>query len=210
MNIRQFRPIFFETDLFNYLSAITLVVCLSNFASHSAQAGIVDLTLFGETTGATNENAFGLSSGDQVGLKATFDYSVLSGSGLEAISFAQGTGNNLSLFMGDLTFTSNNSIGFGLGFPMISFFDGVFTGIDYFAFSGLGGSPALLFSHDYNWLGLNFDNTTASLQGATGHWDPTSQKIATADIPEPGPLVLAGIGLIGAWVASKRRKTLNT
>lgn len=207
MNIRQFCPIFFETDLFNHLTAITLIACISCFASNSVQAGIVDLTVFGETTGASNQNAFGLSAGDQVSIKATFDYSVLSGTGIESISFGQGTGNTLSLLMGDLTFNSNSPVGFGLSFPMISFFDGIFTGIDYFSFSSLNGTPAVLFSHEHEWFNFYADKTGAP-QGVNGDWDPSTQKIASADIPEPGPLALAGLGLLGAWVASRRRKTL--
>lgn len=181
--------------------------------SHGAQAGMVDLTLFGETTSASYGNSFGLDAGDQVSLKATFDYSVISGSGLESVGFGMDSGNSLSLFMGDLTFKADNS----LGFPLISFIDGIFSGIDYFSYSGENGAPENLFSHGTHWASIGTINNNNSLQSASmsqawvsGIWDDNTLSITeTPDIPEPGPLALAGIGLLGAWIASRRRKTFS-
>ncbi len=174
-----------------------------------AYAGIVDLTLFGETTSASNANDFGLNVGDQVSLKATFDYSVLSNSGHESIGFSEGSGNNLSLFMGDLTFVADNDIDFFAGYPLINFIDGIFSGIDYLAYSGSNGAPAELnIEGGLDW----YSNLSkgGSQQWVTGIWDDDTLSITnTPDIPEPGPLALAGIGLLGAWIASRRRKTLS-
>jgi len=181
--------------------------------SNSAQAGMVDLTLFGETTSASSENSFGLDAGDQVSLKATFDYSVINGSGLESVGFGLDSGNSLSLFMGDLTFDKD----FSLSFPLINFVDGIFSGIDYFAYSDENGAPANLFSHGTNWASFGTGNNNNQLQAAsnsqqwvTGIWDDDTLSITeTPNIPEPAPLALAAIGLLGAWIASHRRKSLS-
>ncbi|MEE9413331.1 MAG: PEP-CTERM sorting domain-containing protein [Methylococcales bacterium] len=182
-----------------------------------AQAGIVDLTLFGETESASEINDFGLSIGDQVSLKATFDYSILTGMGNESISFSGDSGNTLSFFMGDLIFAADNFANFSLGYPTINFIDGIFSGIDYFAFSGVNGAPENLFSYGNTWASISTGNSNSQLLSAqgsdkwvTGIWDVATLEISnTPDIPEPGPLALAGIGLLGAWIASRRKKTLT-
>jgi hypothetical protein len=198
MHFRQVYRVFLTTSIF-----------MLTMAGSIAQAGIVDLTLFGETTSASDINDFGLNVGDQVSLKATFDYSVLSGLGSESINFSQGSGNSLSLFMGDLTFVADNDIDFFAGYPLINFFDGIFSGIDYVAYSGTNGAPAdLNIEGDTNWYSES--QSGRSQQWVTGIWDDDTLSITgTPDIPEPGPLALVGIGLLGAWVASRRRKTLS-
>ena len=198
MHFRQVYSIFLTTSIFMLTIAGSIV-----------QAGVVDLTLFGETTSASDVNDFGLTVGDQVSLKATFDYSVLSGSGSESIDFSESSGNSLSLFMGDLTFVADNDIDFFAGYPLINFFDGIFSGIDYLAYSGTNDAPTdLSIEGDTNW---NSEPQSArSQQWVTGFWDDDTLSITdTPDIPEPGPLALAGIGILGAWVASRRRKTLS-
>lgn len=186
---------------------ILLITC------NMVQAGNVDLTLFGETTSASSVNDFGLSESDQVSLKATFDFSSISNSGHESISFSEDSGNSLTLFMGELTFSANNYADFSLGYPLINFIDGVYSGIDYFAYNGINDAPANLFSYGNNWAGIDTGHQpmqSSQQQWATGIWDKDTLTITnTPDIPEPGPFALTALGLIGAVIASRRRKTLS-
>ncbi|MFK8067515.1 MAG: PEP-CTERM sorting domain-containing protein [Gammaproteobacteria bacterium] len=210
-NILSWQPyqLFFANIVF------TLILLL---LSGTVRAGMVDLTLFGETTDASSQNSFGLTTGDQVSLKATFDFSSITGIGTESINFTQGSGNSLNLFMGDLVFSADNFANFSLGYPTIIFLDGIFSGIDYFAISGFNGAPENLFSYDKSWASIGSITTgtnqlfsgQGSSQWVTGIWDDDTLRINdTLDIPEPGPLALSVIGILGAWAASRRRKTLK-
>ncbi len=208
MNIHPFRSVILITALF--------VTCLN---SSLARAGMVDLTLFGETTNTTEGNIFGLNVGDPVSLRATFDSTALSGTGFESITFTEGSGNSLNLFMGDLTFSAENDADYFIGFPTINFIDGVFSGIDYMAYSGINGAPANLFSPgglDWSSFEISSNAPSKTLSAArsqqwiSGIWDDDTLTITSAaDIPEPGPLALAAIGLLGAWIASRRKETLS-
>lgn len=197
----------------NHISCSVLLMI--SFVSGVAQAGFIELSVFGETTShnISTDNDFGLGYGDVVKFKATFDQSLLSGIGDEHISLAPGTGNSLSLYMGDLTFTETNESGLLPGFPLINFIDGIFSGLDYLSFSGINGAPATLFSPvsccgNNQWIGI--DN---SHKWVSGIWDhdtiSISQQQTTPDIPEPAPMALAALGLLGAWIASRRRKSLS-
>lgn len=196
---------------------LTLTLFALLMISNVSHAGMIDLMLFGETTSASNENNFGLTVGDQVSLKATFDSASLSGIGSESIFFNQNSGNSLSLFMGDLIFSANNSGEFILNLPTIKFIDGIYSGIDYVAYSGINNAPENLFSYGSNWGSItssgNIDSQLLGQQGSsqwlTGTWDNNSATLnKTPDIPEPAPLVLAAIGILGAWVSSRRRKII--
>ena len=179
---------------------------------NAVQGGAVDLTLFGETTGSSKVNDFGLSEGDRVNLKATFDFSSINGHGHESISFSESSGNTLSLIMGKISFSTENYADFSLGYPLINFIDGIYSGVDYFAYSGVNGAQANLFSYDHNWASIDTGNQqpNSPQKWVTGTWrDDTLAITNTPDIPEPGPLALTVLGLIGAMVASRRRKTLS-
>ncbi len=211
LNILYWQP--YQLLLANIIFSLILTLL-----SCTVRAGMVDLTLFGETTDASNQNSFGLSPGEQVSLKTTFDYSTLTGIGAESIKFTKSSGNSLNLIMGDLNFSTDNFASFSLGYPTINFLDGIFSGIDYFAISGANGALENLFSYEKKWTSIGSITTgtnsllsgQGSTQWVTGTWDEPSLSVnGVPYVPEPGPLTLAVIGVLGAWASSHRRKTFK-
>lgn len=202
MQLRQFCR--------QFISTILLIG--TGLSCQFAHAGLIELSVFGETRTATSGNDFGLSVGDMVGIKAVFNSSSFKGLGHEIIGLSD-KGSRLSLLLGDVTFESENhrGIGYGinLGYPKLHLYDGSFSGLDYIGISPLSTTPSRIFFSTTrsccgsdSWLG--FDGRKSFISGG---WDASSQKIEkVADIPEPAPLVLAGIGLLGAWISSRRKK----
>jgi hypothetical protein len=184
----------------------------SGLSSQLLHAGMIELSVFGETRTATQGNDFGLSVGDMVGLKAVFNSSSFNGIGHEVIGLSN-KDTRLSLSLGDTTFDLENHLGIGLGFtlgyPKIHLYDGSFSGLDYAGVSTLYTTPGHSFFSTTssccgfdNWLG--FDSRMGVISGG---WIENSQTIEkVADIPEPAPLVLAGLGLLGAWISARRKK----
>ncbi len=196
-----------------HLKYITTAFVLMTSSTY-VYAGFLELTVFGEVTSTdqNNQNDFGLSFQNTVSLSAIFDDTAFTGSGFETIDLSSGSGNSLSLFMGNLTFTADNEHGFQIGFPVVHFVDGIFSSLDYVAYIGMNGAPASLFSGDQCCNGFDWSGLDGNRRGVAGMWNEQSshlQATQTPDIPEPAPLALAIIGLLGAWIASKREKTLT-
>lgn len=189
----------------NFLRTVALGAAIGCF-SPASFAGFIELNVLGEVrTSSSTMNEFGLNVNDSVSLTAIFDDAQLTGLGAEQIPFLSGSGNTLALQIGQFSFSPNPGSGSLIGMPVVHFLDGIFNGVDYFAMQGVSGAPADFFSLGTQWAGRDQQNNELS-----GLWDIKSAQAQPApDIPEPAPLALAILGLFGAWVASRREKSLS-
>lgn len=184
-----------------------LTITFTMLMMASSHAGVVDVRNFGETTGSSNENNFGMRTKNQFDLKATFDYRQLNNSRSNPLVLVKGFGNSPSFYMGDLIYSSkNNRTNLKLGYPSINLLDDTYSGIDYFSYSGKNSTQKKLFSHHDNWRGKT---ASSSHSWPTANTSNHSTVQNTPDIPEPGPLLLAAMGMFGAWATSRRRENLN-
>ena len=156
--------------------ATSLVFLLAG--SVGAHATIIHFRTTGVVTSAEVGNPFGLAANDMILLTGEYDDSFYDGTGAGEVSFGEGTGNSLSLFVGTVTLTETDDIGSSL-FPFVTFMDGNFSGINFLTMG------------DDNAFGIVFSTVGTGFLGAgieprreiTGFWN-------TQTVPEPSTLAL--------------------
>jgi hypothetical protein len=165
----------------------------------SAQAAMVNFTLTGDVdTAADPGNVFGLVLGNTITATGTFDDSVLT-LGTGTVSFHDGSGNSITLNVGNLTYTASDDYNFlSIGFPNLSLAGGAFTGLN---FATDPFAPTSFDSLDSFFDGYEDDGFTQTLSGT---WDSASFQMTP--VPVPAAVWLLGSGLLGL-VGVARRKT---
>ena len=95
-----------------------------------AHATTIQFSTTGVVTLAEDGNPFGVAVNDTILLTGEYDDSFYDGTGAGEVSFGEGTGNSLSLFVGALTLTEADE-GRGSLFPFVTFMDGNVTGFHF-------------------------------------------------------------------------------
>lgn len=185
-----------------------LVGLVSLALSQPALAIPVQFSMEGLVTNADAGNAFNVSSGDVVSVHGFFDTDTASapltfnglnplGSGM--VAFGAGTGNTLTVSVGDLTLFETDDVEHALGnFPALSFFN---DGFDEFLFAGSRQG------HFFGSFFSQFEGLDSSGLAFDGCWicpvgSPAIQQftIVAQQVPEPAVLVLLMLCLGGIFV----------
>lgn len=176
--------------------ALSLVMIVS---MQSAQAAYVNFSITGDIL-LGNEapynwaNDYGLAAGDTITASGMFDDSVLT-LGTGTISFANGSGNSLTIYAGSQVLTaSNDSQYFTSTFPSITLFENALTDFDYIVSAGVNDAI------------VNFDSyatTFSDVDGMVGDWQT---EVTLTAVPVPAALWLFGSGLIALVGFAKRKQ----
>ncbi|HHJ15971.1 MAG TPA: VPLPA-CTERM sorting domain-containing protein [Gammaproteobacteria bacterium] len=127
-------------------------------------------------------------------MTGVFNDSGLTGTGAESVLFSAGSGNNLNIVVGSMSFTEADDVDYLLGSsPALSFLDGAFNGFDFLAYFGeVGQFESTIFSAGAMDDGFNVVNST---------WT----NYSVAPVPVPAALWLFGSGLLGLAGIARRK-----
>lgn len=174
-------------------AVLALVLCS---AAPNAFAIAVNFSFEGTVDFAGPDNLWGLAVGDKITVSGMFD-DVLTGTGVESVSFGAGTGNMMEIIAGLITYNETDDLNFLTGFPMLSFNDGV---LSEFAFAVLGGGTIR------GLTGLRYESDSAGTTRLRGQWSSDTFTKSPKALPEPGTLGLAMIALAGLGLSRKRKQ----
>ena len=150
----------------------------------SAQATLVNFELTGTVDSVTTSNSSGLDVGSTITASGVFDDSVLTGVGLESISFAD-AGNDMTITAGSVIYTDALE---STGGASLWLFDNQLDSLDYSATAG-----------DFSSFFFDF----ISNGQFAGTWDAGTFTVTA--VPVPAAVWLFGSGLL-ALVGLSRRK----
>lgn len=159
-----------------------------------AQAALVNFTLTGEVDAAADaNNSFGLNMNDTITVSGSFDDSVLS-AGTGTVSFSQGSGNSMTLEVGNFTFTEMDDTGYTGSYPQLELISNAFESFDY----------ETVFSSGSYFLsqGFVFDGEDDQLRLVSGSWT----GFVMQPVPLPAGVWLLASGLLGLVVSARRRQ----
>ena len=170
--------------LITALKQVSLVAALS-CVSIGAQAALVNFQLSGDVQAAFG-NPYGLSVGDTILATGTFDDSVLVG-GSGTISFADAI-NNMSIYVGDTTYTDLSVV----GDAQLTLSASAFVGLDYTSTDN-GGFVSIVGS----FVGGN--------NNLAGSWDVASFQMSPVPVPAAAWLMGSGLVALAGLVRRKRK-----
>jgi hypothetical protein len=146
---------------------------------------------------AEADNVYGLSVGQTVTVTGMFD---AIGTGLEIVSFHEGSGNMLEFQFGSKTFNETDDWNYQFSFPgdpaypLMTLMDGGFVEFDYVSdFMDTAG-----YFDAYNFITGNWTDFQIG-----GNWDASTYSQRPKELSEPGTL---GLMLIGLAIAAIRRQ----
>jgi hypothetical protein len=150
---------------------------------------------------AATDNVYGLNIGDYVTVTGMFD-DLTTGSGLETISFHEGTGNMLEFQFGSKTFNETDDWDYsslGEVFPYMTLMDGNFYEFDFV--SDFMDTGAYLDAYNFesgDWIDLQ----------VSGDWDASTYEQSPKSLAEPGTFGLLLIGLVISLIRRKSSQPL--
>jgi len=169
------------TTVLKRASLVAALFCVSI----GAHAALVNFQLSGDVQAAVG-NPYGLSVGDTILATGTFDDSVLVG-GSGTISFADSI-NNMSIYVGDTTYTDLSIVGDAQLTLSASAFVGLdFTSTDNGSFVSIVGS----------FVGGN--------NNLAGSWDAASLQMSPVPVPAAAWLMGSGLVALAGFVRCKRK-----
>ena len=178
-----------------YTTVIKALTCTALLSTNPVQAAMVQFSLDGAITSATNPNIFNVAVNDIVTVTGLFDDNII-GSGLTVVDFSTSY-NNMLISIGNTDFTDAMDV---FGGANMYFVDGAFDGIDYAAIDTsfdswgvIGGIPG-------------FEDFTGN--GIAGNWNAGSFQTVSA-VPVPAAIWLFGSGLALLAGFSRRNKQLR-
>lgn len=187
--------------LTNRLSTAATLVAASLFAT-SAQAIPLAFSVTGTVGIADPVNDFGLSSGDAVQLTGQFDSAALAGIGLEALSFGNGSGNQLMLTLGAITLQESDAVDFDSIFPTLVFLNGVLTQVEFVTSIFFTDAAADLDSSGLDFTAVDPDG--GFIDGSFDAGSFTTREIGNPSVPEPATLTLLGVAALAAGAVRRR------
>jgi len=166
------------------------LICMSLLSMSQAQAAMVQFTLSGQITSATNPNIFDVVTNELVTATGHFDDSVI-GFGESIIDFST-TYNNMQISLGNTIYTDDMDLFNG---AYMYFMDGIFDGIDY---EGINGN-----FDSWGYTGqVGLDDFSGV--GITGNWTASSFEVSAVPIPAAVWLFGSGLALLGGIARRSR------
>jgi len=173
----------------------------------SAHAAMINYTITGDITDQ-GANTFGLLTGQTITASGvintapSIDYQIESGSLLGgdatgSINFGFGSGNTMTLTVGNTNFSPLDEYNYLSGSTTISFSAGLLLGVDSYIFPGTNGPSG------FESLGLAFNDWDTM----TGVWRTSMAFVSSTPSPVPVPAAawLFGSGLLGLIGFAKRK-----
>lgn len=185
---------------FNIVGGFFGALALAFTALQPAHATIVSKTISGSVTSAEADNPFKLGIGDRLRGSVTFDTDLLTGQGLETLSFDNHPALHLELHIGTFSFDEDDQRSFSPG-PFFIFENGSLIAIDFiteFEIPELNTPDLITF---FNFL-IPVDLFSPNFRFAGPDVADVSGSFI---IPEPGTLALIGVGLAGIGLMRRRR-----
>ena len=177
-------------------AVLASVLCL---ASPLAFAMSVNFSFYGTIDSAVAGNVFGLDVGDTVTVSGMFD-NVLTGIGVEVISFGADTGNMVEIVAGSLTLNETDDARFDVGgeFPIIHI-SSLGSGLTVTQFDFVSVDPSVFdasFPHGSDQFAGDMGIGPEGEHGIVGTWNFDSFTTTPKSLAEPGTLALLAIGLL--------------
>lgn len=166
----------FRKNMHAFIGMVLMVV------ASSANAALVNYTVTGDVLLGTNP--FGLVPGDTITATGQLDDSVLI-DGTGSILFGSGSGNTMTINVGNTEFYASHDSDYAIGLPTLHFTGGLLDDFDTFIMAGVNDAPA-----DFSSYLLGF-NDGASMYG---EWQET---VEFSPVPVPAAVWLFGSGLLG-------------
>jgi len=183
-----------------YKLLIKSLACMALLTAGQAQAALVQFTVEGEITFASEGNGFGLSTGTTISASGVFnDDSFIASSSGSYIDFST-IENNMSIVFGDYTYTDIMETYNGA--HMLFDNSGVFNGIEYGAIDlpAFDSWGALSSSSDFSGTN-NLGDTTV-----TGNW---TNSYAVSAVPVPAAVWLFSTGSVFLVGFARRQSRLK-
>jgi len=178
---------------------LSILFGLALLISSQAQAAIVQFTLSGEITFATDGNPFALSTGDTISASGFFDDTTFTDGttpGITLIDFST-TSNNMEIIVGNTFYTdADDEFGGGIMF----FNNGIIDGLTYLSVTF--DKNAFDSADTFGFYETDFGGT-----GIAGNWDASSYTAVSA-VPVPAAVWLFSTGLLSLGVFSRRKRIL--
>ncbi len=171
-----------------------LVASALMLGTGAAHAALVNFSLTGDVDAwADSGNSYGLNMGDTISATGMFDDSVLTG-GTGTVSFGSGSGNSLTLNVGNFTFAAADDVNYAIGYPQMSLNVGAFAGLNVSILFGAASS--------FDSLDVWFDASDDGGNLVSGTW--TSFQMTP--VPVPAAVWLLGSGLLGLAGAARSKR----